>query len=55
MLVLRNRLASDGTTRLSTENPEVLAWFIKAWNAYRAGKRLRILRHKANDAFPMPR
>jgi hypothetical protein len=36
----------------------VLAWFIKAWNAYRDGKELRILRFKpggANpDKFPTP-
>lgn len=55
VLALRNRLSTDGSTRLATESPEVLAWFIKAWNAYRTGKQVRILRHKSNDRFPEPR
>lgn len=55
ILALRNRLSTDGSTRLATESPEVLAWFIKAWNAYRTGKSVRILRHKANEQFPTPR
>lgn len=31
---------------------EVLAWFIKAWNAWRQGKKIKILRHKSGEAFP---
>lgn len=52
ILALRNRLSVDGSTRLATESAEVLAWFIKAWNAWRAGKSMRILRHKSNDKWP---
>ncbi|KNX38064.1 hypothetical protein [Luteipulveratus halotolerans] len=52
ILVLRNRLSVDGSTRLATESPEVLAWFIKAWNAWRQGKSMKILRHKAGDSWP---
>lgn len=55
ILALRNRLSVDGSTRLTTESPEVLAWFIKAWNAWRAGKSVRILRHKSNDKWPVAR
>lgn len=54
VLVLRNKLATDGSTRLRTETGEALAWFIRAWNAYRAGKSIRILRQKTNDRFPVP-
>lgn len=53
ILVLRNRLSIEGSTRLASEQPEVLAWFIKAWNAWRQGKRIKILRHKAGEAFPV--
>ena len=52
ILVLRNRLSLDGSTRLATESPEVLAWFIKAWNAWRADRPMKILRHKAGDSWP---
>lgn len=52
ILALRNRLSVDGSTRHKTESPEVLAWFIKAWNAWRAGKSLRVLRQKSNDKWP---
>lgn len=55
ILVLRNRLSLDGSTRLSTESPEVVAWFIKAWNAWRDGKQMKILRHKAGDTWPVAR
>lgn len=52
ILVLRNRLSVEGSTRLSGEQREVLAWFIKAWNAWRQGKKIKILRHKSGEAFP---
>lgn len=52
ILALRNRLSVEGSTRLTTESAEVLAWFIKAWNAWRSGKSMRILRHKSNDKWP---
>lgn len=55
ILVLRNRLALDGSTRLATESPEVLAWFIKAWNAWRKGRTIKVLRFKAGETFPEPK
>lgn len=55
ILVLRNRLAMDGSTRLATESPEVLAWFIKAWNAWRKGRTIKVLRFKAGETFPEPK
>lgn len=54
-LVLRNKLAIDGSTRLRTETGEALAWFFRAWNAYRAGRTVKILRFKAGDHFPFPK
>ncbi|MCM0619818.1 hypothetical protein [Nocardioides bruguierae] len=53
ILVLRNRLTREGSTRLATESDETLAWFILAWNAKRAGRRIKILRHKTGDRFPV--
>lgn len=53
VLVLRERLAREGSTRLATESDEVLAWFIIAWNATRKGRTIRILRHKQGDRFPV--
>lgn len=55
VLLLRNKLSVSGSTRLSTESAETLAWFIKAWNAWRTGKTVRILRQKADESFPEPR
>lgn len=55
VLVLRNRLAVDGSTRVSTESTEVLVWFIKTWNAYRSGASMSIIRYKSNESFPEPK
>lgn len=55
ILVLRNKLVAEGSTRLATEQPEVLGWFIKAWNAHRAGRGIKLLRLKANETFPEPK
>lgn len=56
ILSLRNRLAADSSTRLSTEGPHTLAYVVKAWNAWRTGKHVRIFRYKpASERFPEPR
>jgi len=54
ILTLRNRLAADNATRLDAETPHTLAYVIKAWNAWRDGRRVRLLRYKANEQFPEP-
>jgi predicted SprT family Zn-dependent metalloprotease len=55
ILFLRNKLSFEGSTRLQTETAEVLAWFIKSWNAWRAGKSIRLLRQRSGESFPEPK
>ena len=53
ILALRRRLEStDGWMK---DRPAVTAaWFIKAWNAWRAGREMQVLRWKVGGANPEP-
>ncbi len=55
-LTLRNKLVEKrSATRGALDEREILAYAFRAWNAYRAGRKLVLLKFGKNEAFPTPR
>lgn len=54
ILTLRERLGRARQERINTASLEVLAWYMRAWEAYRAGKTMKIMRFSSTEAFPVP-
>ncbi len=59
ILILRNRLIADFANRAVTPPHLTLAYIIKAWNFWRDGAEISIIRYKPNgsqkETFPVPR
>jgi len=53
LLMLRHRIAT--APRLQTNTAEVLAWFMRTWDAHVAGRTLTRLAYRPSDPFPLPR
>lgn len=57
--VLRKTMADHHTTKSRLTNPVVTAYVIKAWNAYRDGRTISVLRYRVGganpEAYPEPR
>lgn len=51
-LVLRNRLMREATQPRKPETRQILAAFVKAWNAYRQERPISLLVWKDNEPFP---
>jgi hypothetical protein len=59
VLVLRKRIQTEAAKPGRVDEDHMLAFVIKAWNAYRAGEQISFLRYKPGGAnpekFPMPK
>jgi hypothetical protein len=55
ILTLRNRLTEMNARPGRSPERHSLAFVIKAWNYYRDGKELAILRHAEHEKFPQPK
>lgn len=51
--VLRDALMVDKVSVRKLQKRDVIAYYIKAWNALRSGKEIRILRMTGDEAFPV--
>lgn len=55
-LTLRNKLTEKrAATRGGLDEREILAYFFRAWNAYREGRKLVLLKFGKNESFPVPK
>lgn len=51
-LVLRNRLVDNLGAKAKLQRWYIMALFIKAWNAYSIGARMKFVRHSEYEPFP---
>lgn len=53
--VLRRALTANKTSRTKRSELELAAYVIKAWNAFRTGRRISLLKWLPDEEFPIPR
>lgn len=53
ILTLRDRLISNKASQAKLSRQVLVAYYIKAWNAFRLGKDMKITRLASDEAFPI--
>lgn len=53
ILVLRNRIASERSSKRKLEPEDWLAYFIKTWNDWRTGRTRQLLQWRRDEQFPV--
>jgi hypothetical protein len=55
VLVLRNALIRNASQRLRQRPAVLVAWTIKAWNYWRAGRKIQLIMWREQEGYPVPK